>query len=206
MDSKTDVSDMESKTDVSDISVAPRIRTIRQDMRRLLCHGKTKKPRFLIIMRGPSGCGKSTTAKWFLEQFKKEKICVEIFSTDDYFMVDGVYTFDKRKLAEYHELNHRQAIGAMVRKVPIVIIDNTNIYEEHFNPYIISGKSYAYRIVEISAEMIRPNINRLISDSDALASICKSENRNPSRGKSVPDEVIDHQVRLYYSIGLRIGK
>jgi hypothetical protein len=90
----------------------------------------------------------------------------------------------------------------MSRQVPIIIIDNTNIVEEHYLPYIRDADAYKYRVIHISAEMIRPEI----INPEMLAQLCKAENQNPSRGKSVPDPAIDRQVVDYYRIGMMIRK
>lgn len=184
-------------TESVSVVVSPLIIKIKDDIRRAWSQKKSKGFKYLIMMRGPSGCGKSTTAKWFAEQFPSK---VEIYSTDDSFMVDGVYTFDKTKLSKYHELNKLRARDAMVRQTPIVIIDNTNIVEEHYLPYVRDADSCKYRIIHISAEMIRSEI----ISPETLAQLCKAENLNPSRGKSVPDIAIDRQVVDYYRIGMMI--
>ena len=51
-------------------------------------------------MRGIPGSGKSTTAKKIAGETGK------IHSTDNYFMVDGEYRFDPKKLKENHEANY----------------------------------------------------------------------------------------------------
>jgi len=52
-------------------------------------------------MRGIPGSGKSTTAKKLAGETGK------IHSTDNYFMVDGVYQFNPKNLSENHEANFK---------------------------------------------------------------------------------------------------
>ena len=50
----------------------------------------------LVLMRGLPGSGKST---------KANKIAGEkgiVYSTDDFFMVDGKYVYDVKMIGEYH--------------------------------------------------------------------------------------------------------
>lgn len=58
----------------------------------------------LVIVRGAPGSGKSTFAK---NQFPNHKV----FATDDFFMVDGVYKYDKTKIGE----NHQKCFDAVAR-------------------------------------------------------------------------------------------
>ena len=61
---------------------------------------------------------------------EKVKGYSSIFSTDDFFMVDGEYQFDPTRLGEYHGNNLDEATSFMERCSPVpvarCIIDNTN--------------------------------------------------------------------------------
>lgn len=59
--------------------------------------GETKT---LVIMRGVTGSGKSTVAL-AVAQGDKSKI----FSTDDFFVKDGVYQFDPKQIGRAHQWN-----------------------------------------------------------------------------------------------------
>lgn len=97
----------------------------------------------LIIMRGVSGSGKSTLAR---------TLCPadQIFSTDELFMVDGVYKFDPAQIAEYHAENQRRVEWALQDGWPVVCVDNTNTQMWEMVPYVRLGDAYDYaiRIVE----------------------------------------------------------
>lgn len=97
----------------------------------------------LIIMRGISGSGKSTLARTLCP-------AAQIFSTDDLFMVDGVYQFDPSKLGEYHAKNQQLVEWAMQEMWPVVCVDNTNTQLWEMAPYARLADTYGYavRIVE----------------------------------------------------------
>ena len=60
--------------------------------------------RELVLMRGLPGSGKSTKAK---------KIAGErgvIYSTDDFFMVNGEYKYNPKMIVEYHENNFKRTV------------------------------------------------------------------------------------------------
>lgn len=98
------------------------------------------KSKQLIIVRGLPGSGKSTLAKKLVGNGV-------IHSTDNYFVKDGIYTFDYNKLSEYHDMNLEAAINSMVIGVSPIVIDNTNIFAEHALYYIIEARYYRYDII-----------------------------------------------------------
>ncbi|CAG5028673.1 unnamed protein product [Parnassius apollo] len=122
--------------------------------REILSH-HNKGSRLLIIMRGAPGSGKSFLAKQIIEMtvganfsnYKKH-----ILSTDDYFMVRGVYQFEKSKLSDAHIWNQSRARTAMMRGLSPVIIDNTNIELWEMEPYVRDAVRNGYVI-----EVLEPN-------------------------------------------------
>jgi len=90
-------------------------------------------------MRGLPGSGKSTKARGL----GKGGV---VFSTDDFFMDNGVYKYDQTKIGEAHAWNIQRAEGAMSRGVSPVVIDNTNVQVIHAKPYVEIGKKYGYQI------------------------------------------------------------
>ena len=91
----------------------------------------------LYIMRGLPGSGKSTLAK---------QLGGIIFSTDDFFMIDGQYCFDGSKLGLYHNLNQRRTEDAMRQKQPVIVVDNTNIEAWQMKPYVNLADKYGYKV------------------------------------------------------------
>jgi NEDD4-binding protein 2 len=129
-------------------------------------------------MRGVSGSGKSTLA---------EKICAEqsfavIVSTDDFFMVEGVYKFDPKKLGEYHAANVRRTEDAMVERCPCVIVDNTNTQAWEMKPYVELAMTHGYSVKIVEPEPV--------SFEELMARQAKRADQN----KSLPAEVVQRML------------
>ncbi|CAK1598265.1 unnamed protein product [Parnassius mnemosyne] len=123
-------------------------------LREILSH-HNKGSRLLIIMRGAPGSGKSFLAKQIIEMTVGATFCdytKHILSTDDYFMVRGVYQFEKSKLSYAHIWNQSRAKIAMMRGISPVIIDNTNIKVWEMEPYVRNAVRNGYLI-----EVVEPN-------------------------------------------------
>ena len=96
----------------------------------------------LILMRGVSGSGKSTLAKKLAADNENSVI----YSTDDFFMIEGIYTFDPLSLGKNHKMNQDRARCAMQEKTPCVIIDNTNPQAWEMLPYVETALELGYEI------------------------------------------------------------
>ena len=127
----------------------------------------------LILLRGITGSGKSTRAKQLVDQG-------QIFSTDDYFMVDGKYKFDASQLGVYHNKNVNRAKSAMIGGVSPVVIDNTNLTLRDMRPYLELAKEFDY---EITVAQI---------DLDDVDELVKRQLGRKSIGKNLPVEVIKY--------------
>ena len=99
----------------------------------------------MYITRGISGSGKSTLAKTLAP---KENI----FSTDDFFMVDGEYRFDPKKLGEYHKKNQQRVEEALKKGISPIVVDNTNTQGWEIKPYVELADKYGYGV-----ELKEPN-------------------------------------------------
>lgn len=86
----------------------------------------------LVIMQGPPGSGKSTVAADLKGYMESEGFSAEIFSTDDYFMKDGIYQFNPKLLGINHAKNLAAASSSKAR---VVIIDNTNLTPGEYAKY-----------------------------------------------------------------------
>lgn len=100
-------------------------------------------------MRGVSGSGKSTLA----QKIADEQVSV-VYSTDDFFMVDGEYRFDPKRLGEFHAENVKRTKDAMVEKCPCIIIDNTNTQAWEMKPYVELAVSYGYKVSIVEPEPV----------------------------------------------------
>lgn len=94
----------------------------------------------VIILRGPSGSGKSTYIKNHLPD-------AFVCSADHYFNDDeGNYNFNPKKLGQAHgtcRLNFKQAI---LDKVPLIVVDNTNTKLKEMEPYLDVASNHGYTV------------------------------------------------------------
>lgn len=94
----------------------------------------------LIIMRGVSGSGKSTLARMLAGND------AVIHSTDDFFMTEGKYVFDPKKIGENHKRNQEAARKSMKDGIQTVIIDNTNTQAWEMKPYVLMAEELGYDV------------------------------------------------------------
>jgi NEDD4-binding protein 2 len=95
----------------------------------------------LFILCSPSGGGKSFKAQQLQKQFGGE-----IFSTDNFWMKDGKYNFDIKKLGIAHNWNKSKVEEAMKNGVNPIIVDNTNIMAKERKPYVLLAQQYGYDV------------------------------------------------------------
>ena len=94
----------------------------------------------LYMMRGVSGSGKSTMAKTLVGNGV-------ILSTDDFWIQDGVYVYDKARIGEAHRWNEERAFRAFEEGVSPVVIDNTNITAFYMRSYVEVALRFGYEVV-----------------------------------------------------------
>ena len=88
------------------------------------------------IICGISGSGKSTYCK---SNFPDAKVC----SADHYFMDDGEYKFDPRKLPEAHGSCLRKFVD-LLQSDGEVVVDNTNTTISEVAPYAQLALAYGH--------------------------------------------------------------
>lgn len=118
----------------------------------------------IFLMRGVSGSGKSTLAKKIVENGV-------ILSTDDYFVENGVYKFDAKKLGKYHKLNQLRAEENMLKGVTPIIIDNTMTTAREAKPYVNLADKHNYTV--IIKELPVPSMEELLKRQKSRESINK---------------------------------
>lgn len=103
--------------------------------------------RTVLVNRAVPGSGKSTFAKNILATMEREGISARVHSTDEYFMVDGRYVFDIRKLGEYHRRNLEAFKASLAEGVGLVVLDNTDEHPWETRPYTDAARAAGYGIV-----------------------------------------------------------
>lgn len=94
----------------------------------------------VIVLRGISGSGKSTWAK---EHYPG----AVIVSADDYFLQpDGEYDFRPEELNDAHEECYQKFIKAVLRKEPLIVVDNSNRTVWEISPYVMPAQSFGYDV------------------------------------------------------------
>lgn len=94
----------------------------------------------LILMRGLPGSGKSSLAKQFVQSGDI------ILSTDDFFVVNGVFTYDGSLIKDAHTWNQGRARAAMMAGIETVIIDNTFMEAWEMTPYVRMAQDLGYEV------------------------------------------------------------
>lgn len=96
----------------------------------------------MTILRGVPGSGKSHLANLLLDVPG-----TVVYSTDDFFMVDGEYRFDPKKLGSYHAANQRRAREACAARTPHIVIDNTHVKAWEAREYVRMAFEHDYKVV-----------------------------------------------------------
>ena len=106
----------------------------------------------LVLMRGWSGSGKSRIVQDFIKAVQdcaKDYSGSLVFSTDDFWLVDGKYVFDSARLAEAHDWTINRVRSLLKESGELfrgddrhLFIDNTNIKLIYMQPYIDLAKEY----------------------------------------------------------------
>jgi len=101
-----------------------------------------------FIMRGVSGSGKSTIAEMLASDDDSM-----IFSTDQYFMVNGKYEFDPTKLKENHAKNLQAWMDAVENELyATVVCDNTNTTDWELRLYRETAEDNGYQVIYVAIE------------------------------------------------------
>lgn len=99
-----------------------------------------------IIISGPSGSGKSTLARNLTASLPIGSFL--ICSADDYFnrRGNGVYDFDKNLLPDAHKECYLNFITGVNARVPLIIVDNTNLEGRDIAPYYRYAEVMGYDV------------------------------------------------------------
>lgn len=104
------------------------------------------------ILCGVSGSGKSTYAKSFHDAF----IC----SADDFFIKEGKYNFNVKKLSNAHGYCLRKFVSHILNKDETIIVDNTNTSIYEISPYASLALAYDYELKIVIFKMKEHNLRK----------------------------------------------
>jgi len=98
--------------------------------------------KYVHIMVGPSGAGKSTYV------FSHRRPGDIVVSSDHYFMKDGRYEFNSKRLGESHGKCLKKFVSAVTKLDgdEEIWIDNTNLRVEHIAPYLSLAEAYGWGV------------------------------------------------------------
>jgi len=96
-------------------------------------------------MRGLPGSGKSYLAAQLLEFCGGER-SNHVFSSDDYFMRNGKYIFNRQEVQYAHKFNQDNVLRAVRNGYSPVIVDNTNTQSWEMHVYIIMAVNHGYAV------------------------------------------------------------
>ncbi len=108
-----------------------------------------------IIMRGVSGSGKTNCVKILSKLF--DESAFSIFSTDNFFMINGEYKFDPNKLKLYHDNNFQNFEKATLNNIQITCVDNTNLTNE-YKKYTEFARNHGYVVVVLDCIKLSPEV------------------------------------------------
>lgn len=125
---------------------------------------ENKNMKKLIIMRGCPGSGKSYVANLLRNGYIQLGFSCSIYSTDNFFIKDGVYKFDPTKIGVYHRRNTRRVFDAMQDQVDVIIVDNTNTVWKEVKKYCALALAHDYEVVFMEPETPwKSDINELVT-------------------------------------------
>ena len=101
----------------------------------------------LYIIRGIPGSGKSTYAEMLKKDLWEEGHDVARFEADDYWMKDGQYKIDLKRLPMAHQWCFDKTFNAFTKGCDTVIVSNTFTTMKEMSPYINEAKNRNLEIV-----------------------------------------------------------
>ncbi len=98
----------------------------------------------ILILRGLPGVGKSTLAE-VLTAINKDSV---VLSSDDFFYdkTTKIHNFDKEKIQDAHKWNFDRYKKSIESRVPVIIVDNSNIKNFHYHLYLDYGQRHNYLV------------------------------------------------------------
>lgn len=124
----------------------------------------------VFILRGVPGCGKSTLADTLLQIGISSTNCC----ADDWFMQDGEYKFDFKKLGYTHLACQHKFETALLDEVETIVVSNTSTRATDVNWYRNKAMEAGYRVTVLTVENWHNGID-LHNVSDTTKEIMKGQ-------------------------------
>lgn len=102
--------------------------------------------RVMVLIRGLPGSGKSYLSKMIVDDTMNGDYDNHIFSTDNYFMSNGRYVYDRNGLEQAHIRNQELVASRAKEGWSPIIIDNTNLRTWEMYPYVQYSIHNSYHI------------------------------------------------------------
>jgi len=111
----------------------------------------------VIIMRGFPGSGKSRYVKKLIKELRGTgvtKVHGDVVCSADFFWIDscGCYRYNPVLAPMAHIRCFYQFTEALNRKMPTVIVDNTNIHCHEYTPYFMAATIAGYEITIVTVK------------------------------------------------------
>uniref|UniRef100_A0A182QDH2 Smr domain-containing protein n=1 Tax=Anopheles farauti TaxID=69004 RepID=A0A182QDH2_9DIPT len=100
--------------------------------------------RVMVLMRGVPGSGKSYLARTLVDRTSGGDYRNHIFSTDDYFMVNGVYKFQPDALDAAHRFNQQNVQSKARDGWSPIVVDNTHVQLWEMFAYVHIAADHGY--------------------------------------------------------------
>ena len=98
-----------------------------------------------IVMRGLPGSGKSSVSKDVQHRYQQQNTHVVRVSTDEILETcEGSYLWAGWKMPLYHGIALHILESAFYKKVPVVILDNTNTMHSEYSKYVLAAQVHNY--------------------------------------------------------------
>lgn len=103
----------------------------------------------ILIMRGLPGSGKSTVSKEVqrMVQLNFGAQVVRISTDEILEMCEAGYKWAGYKMRLYHGIAERIAEGSFINRVPLIMLDNTNMKKKDYEWYVRMAEFHGYKVL-----------------------------------------------------------